>query len=373
MRKKQFEHIVSILFVTVALIFVYNLLPSNKEAEKEANTIVTKYYDSNIVDFSDTYQKNLFQDVLNVYYPEQIGKNQQIVYEIDELRIRKFTDPNAKTGIIDKGLTWGKIINILKMYFIFLFTYIIVMIIIHYLAQSFAIVRFVKIKQGRKSYLNETISYFAEYAKKENPKNQKTESLKKASYSFLKGVVKTIGYIIIFSPAYVVAYSFKTSFSTDSLPFMILLAVMTNGLLINYAYKFYSLLVSESKSGYVETAIVKGLNNNYNTPKFTYKNMFRFNKKFSNHIFQHIYLNAKFKNTLNIKELSALLITGLIIIEMALNIQGYICYELLQNVLFKQYDVVIFIVLLLFFTVKMMEMFVDYWYYHYSKRYENKD
>lgn len=373
MRKKQFEHIVSILFVTVTLIFVYNLLPSNKQLDKEADANVAKYYNSNLVDFSDSYQKNLFQDVLNVYYPNDKEKNQQIVYEIDELRIRKFTDPNAKTGIVDKGLTWGKITSILNMYLFFLFVYIIVMIVIHYLAQSFAIIRFVKIKQGRKSYLNETISYFAEYAKKENPKNQKTESLKRAGYSFIKGVGKTVGYIMLFSPAYVVAYSFKTSFSTDSLPFMILLAVMTNGLLINYAYKFYSLLVAESKSGYVETAIVKGLDNNYNTPQFAYKNIFKFNKKFSNHIFQHIYLNAKYKNTLNIKELSALLITGLIIIEMALNIQGYICYELLQNVLFKQYDVVIFIVLLLFVTVKLMEMFVDYWYYHYSRRYENKD
>ncbi|MFH0736670.1 MAG: hypothetical protein V1773_00975 [bacterium] len=372
MKRKILEHLFSIVFVALIFILLYYLIPNSTE-KKTSNIVIKKYYDLSLIDFSDSYQKNLFNDVLNVYYPHDIQKNNNLVYDIDEYRLSKFTSINEKTGIEEKGLTANKIKNILGMYVLFLFIYLTVIIIIHYLAQSFAIIRFVKIKQGRTSYLHESISYFKEYKKNDLPKQQRTEYLKKTIITVLKGTIKIAAYLIIFSPAYVVAYSIKTSVNTDSVFFMILLAVFTNGLLINYAYKFFSLLTSESKTGYVETAIVKGLNNNYHSSIFKYIKIFNFNKKFPNHVFHHIYINAKYQNILNIKALSSFLITGLIIIEMALNIQGYMCYELLQNVLYKQYDVVIFIVLLIFFTVKMMELFVDFWYYRYSKKYENKN
>ncbi len=372
MKRKALEHLFSMGFVTIVFIFVYYLIPKSTET-RDNNLLVKKYYNLGIVDFSDSYQKNLFNDVLNIYYPKDLQKNRMLVFDIDEYRLSQFVNQDAKTGVEEKGLTAKRIRSILGMYFVFLFVYITVMIIIHYLAQSLAIIRFVKIKQGRTSYLKESISYFKEYKNIENTKTEKTEYLKKVIISVIKGAFKIAAYFIIFSPAYVVAYSIKTSVNTDSVLFMILLAVFTNGLLVNYAYKFFSLLTSESKSGYVETAIVKGLSNNYYDSIFKYVKIFHFNKKFQNHVFHHIYINAKYQNILNIKALSSFLITGLIIIEMALNIQGYMCYELLQNVLYKQYDVVIFIVLLIFFTVKMMELFVDFWYYRYSKKYENKN
>ncbi len=63
----------------------------------------------------------------------------------------------------------------------------------------------------------------------------------------LKALLKGVAYTILFAPAYVIAYSFKTRIDTDSLLFMIVLGVVSNGLLINYANKFYAFLAAESR------------------------------------------------------------------------------------------------------------------------------
>ena len=58
---------------------------------------------------------------------------------------------------------------------------------------------------------------------------------------------------------------------------------------------------------------------------------------------------------------------------MALNIQGHLCYELLQNILYKRYDVVITIVLGIFWVVKGTEILADAWQHAESRRYSNEE
>ena len=77
-------------------------------------------------------------------------------------------------------------------------------------------------------------------------------------------------------------------------------------------------------------------------------------------MFDHIYQNARFQYLSTIKEQASFLITGLIIIEMALNIQNHLCYELLQNILYSNYAVVVSIVLAIYFLVKATEITVDF-------------
>jgi len=60
---------------------------------------------------------------------------------------------------------------------------------------------------------------------------------------------------VLFSPAYVIAYAIRTEFNTDTIIFMALLGVVSNGLLVTYANKFYAFLVAESRKGYVETGL----------------------------------------------------------------------------------------------------------------------
>ncbi|SVC13362.1 uncharacterized protein METZ01_LOCUS266216, partial [marine metagenome] len=161
-----------------------------------------------------------------------------------------------------------------------------------------------------------------------------------------------------------------TRFDTDTFVFMILLGAVSNGLLVMYAQKFYTFLVTESRKGYVQTAVVKNLNASF--IELPLQIVLQFNKRFDNHILQHIYLNARYQYILTLKEQASFLITGLIIIEMALNIHGHLCYELLQNILFEQYDIVLVILLGLFLVVKATEILVDMWMGFETMKYENR-
>lgn len=168
--------------------------------------------------------------------------------------------------------------------------------------------------------------------------------------------------MILFSPAYVIAYSMKTRFDTDSLPFMIGLGIISNGLLASYTHKFYTFLVAESRKGYVETAVVKNLSTSYSTSSgdgIPLGRIVQFRKSFPGHVFQHIFLNARHQFIPTFKEHASFVITGLVIIEMALNIQGHLSYEMLKNILSKQHDVVLVIVFAIYLLVKATEVVVD--------------
>ena len=128
--------------------------------------------------------------------------------------------------------------------------------------------------------------------------------------------------LVLFSPAYVVAYALKGRVEISSLFFLVLLAVLTNGMLVNYATGFLTLLTAESRKGYVDTALVKNLaadwswNTRHGVPAEV---LWRPGASAPGHVFHHIYLQARYQHLPALKEHASFLITGLIIIEMALN------------------------------------------------------
>jgi ABC-type dipeptide/oligopeptide/nickel transport system permease component len=87
--------------------------------------------------------------------------------------------------------------------------------------------------------------------------------------------------------------------------------------------------------------------------------IFRLNKKFPGHVSDQIYENVRHQYLNTLKEQASFLITGLIIIEMALNIQGHLCYELMQNILYKNLPVVLFILFGIFLLVKLTQVIID--------------
>ena len=56
---------------------------------------------------------------------------------------------------------------------------------------------------------------------------------------------------------------------------------------------------------------------------------------------------------------------------MALNIHGHLTYELLRQLLYKNYPIVIAIMLCIFLTVKLTELFTDILLHREAKKYEN--
>ena len=373
MKKKLLQHLFSILFVGVIFILSFFLfLEDNHNTSLAQDKHIKTYAELDFINFENPFERAMFEDVINIFYPNQKAKNDSLVRNILKYRHQQIEE-NLKQSRLVKGISYDKLIDLLIMFLKFVLVYILVLLLTTYGVQTFATLRFIKMKQGRSSYIMLIWHYL-----KEKPRNNLVNWIAyiyNILLLFSKACVKGCVYLILFSPAYVIAYSFKTRFDTNTIFFMILLGVISNGLLITYAHKFYTFLIIESRKGYVQTAIVKNLNKGYshsNRDGVSYKSIFRIKKFFPGHVFQHIFLNAHHQYLATIKEQASFLITGLIIIEMALNIQNHLCYELMQNLLYKNYSIVLLIIFAIFLVVKATEIANDYWIFYENRKYENK-
>jgi hypothetical protein len=331
---------------------------ANIHKENHDGLRVKEFLDVPVLNTDDRFQRALLKDVMNVFYPDQYEKNDTIVREVLSIKSDMFNE-KLQTSYIKRGLSISAVMEIAGMFVKFLMVYIIVMVFTYYGVQTLASWRFVREKHKE---------YLEIHSSEESSGNR--FSLSKTTL----GAVKTIAYLVLFSPAYVIAYSIRTEFNTDSVFFMIFLGVISNGLLMTYTNKFYTFLVSESRKGYIDTARAKNLNE-----KFTISHdgislslLLSPIKQFKGHLFNHIYKNAHFQYLSTIKEQASFLITGLVIIEMALNLHGNLNYELLRQILYKNYEIVIVIVLGIFYIVKCTEIFTDYLVHREMQKYENR-
>jgi len=308
------------------------------------------------VDAGDPFTRALLKDAMNIYYPNQEDRNDSIltgIIGLNEKKLRKNLESYQ-----EETLSFSRVLQILGMYIRFLIVYVLVMMLTYYGVQTMGVWRFVRKK--RSSQISKNIY-----------PNEKVLKLKVIGTGF----GKLLAYLILFSPSYVIAYSMRTEFSTDSTFFMVLLGVISNGLLVTYANKFYSFLLTESRKGYVETARVKNLCNSYlpeDVHGITMKDILKPIKRFDNHVFGHIFANARYQYISTIKEQAAFLVTGLVIIEMALNIHGHFSYEMLKQMLYRNYDIVLVFFLGIFYTVKLTEMATDWVLYREMLKYENR-
>lgn len=354
MKNKIKEHISATLLVTLVIgVMLFFAGRARQSSADSANEKISGYVNLPFVLYDDPFHMALFKDVLNIYYPGRAAENEEILRGVQAYRESRFAE-NLQTAHIQESLSSKKLLRILWMYVHFLLVYALVMALTYYGVQTLGVVRFVRKKQ-----------------KSESAGRKKT---RKTLRIVLKAAGKSLAYFVLFSPAYIIAYSVRTEFKTDTTFFMVLLAVLSNGLLVTYANKFYAFLTAESRKGYVETARVKNLDCSYrqDTPNgISYRQIFAFRKRFDGHVFQHIFANARHQYLSTIKEQASFLITGLMIIEMALNIHGHLSYEMLRQILYKNYDIVLIVVLLIFYTVKMTEMLADIRVHRENLRYEN--
>ena len=354
MNRKLLEHGLSIAFVTAVLLCVLFAVRSGTQTRTKAEAASSQTYGNlGFVDFDNAFHKALLKDAVNIFYPDQYEKNNAAVEKILANKENEFSRKLQESGV-EERLSFGKLLQLLVMLLKFVLVYAVVMILTYYGVQTIAVFRFTR----KKLRSRETTRSFA---------------------GVLARVAKTIGktavYFVLFSPAYVIAYSIRTEFNTDTIVFMALLGVISNGLLVTYANKFYAFLVAESRKGYVETALVKNLSDSY-SPRgpggIGYRAILRPAKRFDGHVFGHIFSNARYQYLSTIKEQASFLVSGLIIIEMALNIHGHLSYEMLRQMLYKNYDIVIAIILGIFYVVKGTEVVVDMMGNRAEKRMENK-
>ncbi|MEJ2052395.1 MAG: hypothetical protein P8X42_00630 [Calditrichaceae bacterium] len=368
-RKKLIEHIFSILLVSAVLgALLYISIRDKNTRDNKANNRISVYLKLDFIDFEKPFDRALLKDVLDIYQPENKANHDSLLRAINAYRTNNLIK-GLEEAYVSEKLTSEKLIQLSVMYLNFILVYVLVMFLTYYGVQTFGTFRFIRKQKNHQSHL---LSFFKQVLS--SPEKNKFKYYFDIFVHLIKAIITALAYLVLFSPAYVIAYSMKTQFNTDTILFMIILAVISNGLLITYTNKFYSFLVTESRKGYVQTAIVKNLNNSYsykNKNGISYSSLFNIRKRFPNHVFQHIFSNARYQYLQTIKEQASFLISGLIIIEMALNIQGHFTYELLRQLLYKNYDIVIVIILGIFYMVKFTEILVDWLSYRESLKYEN--
>ena len=365
-------HIVSFILVSIVLLSLFTFFNNRqKEIKNLQNSRVEKWLKLDYLDFDDPLQKAILEESLNLFDPSAVKENEKQISQIEKYRNQQVLE--AVKADQSGAVSLDQISNLLTMYFKFIVVYLITLILTFYGVQTLGSYKFIKEKQNPESALVKLKNVF------QTPPAQHTfpaylKMLSKSGFIILKVIAKGLVYMVLFSPAYVLAYSFRTRFDTETVFFMILLGIISNALLITYSQKFYTFLKSESRKGYVETAIVKNMDNDYHfiSPKgLNQISVFLWRKTFPGHVFNHIYENAHFQYLSAIKEQASFLITGLIIIEMALNIQNHLCYELLQNLLYRNYAYVTLIVLGIYYIVKTTNIAVDWYVQKASHKYYN--
>jgi hypothetical protein len=365
LRSKLIGNIAGIAIVFIAACAIIFTLRNSEKKEDASHQISEKYLNVPGIDFGNPVDRSLFLESLNIFYPDAEKRNDSLLQAIDNLRQRRFSDAALKSGYEGDGLQWNTVRKLSGMYLQFILIYTFVLIVIYFAAQRIAIYRFVKMKQHRESYLEQFVLSCRKF-------KSGTEWIQRSALSLLKALAKGILLVILFSPAYVIAYSVKTTLDTSSIFFMVLLGILSNGVLIQTANKFFTLLVAESRKGYVQTAIVKNLNNSYEwdvAAGIRRRSLWMYRENFQSHVFGHMYSNARFQFIPVLKEYASFLITGLIIIEMALNIQGHLCYELLQQILYRHFDTACLIIFGIFLLVKATEIVIDIWYDREKRKY----
>lgn len=373
MKRWVIDHLASVALVLVAFAVLFAITRKEETpATSQQRELIAPYLSLKALDAADPLHRALLTETFSVFYPDSPERADTLLRALDANREEQFTTLALKTGVEAPGLTWAKAARLAPMYLNFLLVYVIVLALTYYGAHTAGVYRFVRMKQRRDPPLREFRRRFSSALSDRSGRSRAKQLLSALPYlgaALLKGVA----YALLFAPSYVIAYSFKTNIETDSYLVMVLLAVISNGLLVSYANKFTTLLVHESRKGYVETAMVKNLHSSYawNRPEgISVSAVLSFRKRFPSHVFGHVYSNAHFQYIRTVKEQAAFVVTGLVIIEMALNIQNHLCYELLQTVLYKDYAVAAAIIFAIFLAVKGTEIGVDGWFRHEAKKYD---
>jgi hypothetical protein len=353
-------HLTSLAFVGFLFLLIYVLFSGGDTGktyhfEKE----IKQFMQLDFLDLSSPEDLALLHESLNIYDPDHLAKNDSLIAEI---KLYLHDQMQIKLGPQDRAEVAGntKLSQILLMLGEFALIYLLVLLVTYYGVETFGIYKFFRIQQGG-SFLAQ-LRRSSRHVVSADSWIEKTRYLAVLAGRLSRGILKGILYLALFAPAYVIAYSFKTRFESGTLLIMILLAVISNGLLITYTQKYFTYLVQESRKGYVQTAIVKSLRQDYRFNRETgipLTALFRIRKRFPGHIFDQIYENVRFQYLQTLKEQASYLISGLIIIEMALNIQGHLCYELMQQILYMNLPLILFILFGIFLIVKLTEIIID--------------
>ena len=343
MKAKLIEHLFSILLVTlIAVVGMRWYAGAQERGHRDRFGAAYPYIDLPVADMRTPFRTALFEDLLDWYHPGDRDGNREAVQALREYRLQGGGGATPSGSPRQPG---AKVIA--GMYARFLAVFALVLALTWYGALTLGLIQFVRMNRRSERQVLQRPS---------TPVARATALLRRAG----AGTVGFAAQCVLFSPAFVIAYSIRTQFTTDTVPFLVALSVLSNGLLATYANKCYTLLVAEGRKGYVRTARVKNLCSDWDhTAGVGWRSLLAPRKRFDGHILGPIYRNAALQYIPTVKEQASFLITGLVITEMALNIHGYLSYELLRQLLYRNVSTAVLLALLIFYAVKIADIVID--------------
>ena len=352
--------------VGIVLVAVAGAIRSEQSsAAPPVDPRISRYLAIDSLDWGDPLDRALFRDALVALGTGGRRTADSLLRAVDDARLAAFADPSRKLGGEREQLDGHALAELLPMIVAFLAVYFAVIVLTYLAARAFAVWKFIAWKQGGDSA-------FRRYLGVIDAKG--IRGVVTGADLLVLAIARGALALVFFSPAYVIAYALRTSLDTESVFFLVPLAVVSNGILINQANHLFTLLVAESRKGYVETAVVKGVGASWlwHVPGGLRRRVLLFPAAGARgHVFRDIYRNARLQYIPSLKEYAAFVVTGIVIIEMALNISGHLCYALLRHILYREYDIAIAIVFVIFVTVKLTEMLLDVWHALEQRRYAN--
>ncbi len=356
-----------LIFGSLLLIISFSNIKHHNTTEKYEEVI--SLFKNSGLDINSRYDREIFEDAVTNYFSSEKEKRDFLISNLKEFVEKRFTEKELKTGSNKKTLSVETVSIILWKFMKFILVFIIVEVLIFYLSEKLASLKFFLEKERKNNFHILIVRFFAERKKRFVPDKI---NLKELLLLFIGAVGRFSAYFIFFSPVYVIAYIFKFNAENTTFIWIILFGVFTNGVLIAGINRFFQLLISESKRGYVETLHVKNLPmfENHEIREFINSSM-KIKIDFGETIFAQIFESAHLQFVGSFKQISRFVITGLIIIGMALNIQSGLFYEMLQSFLFKEYDILFFILFLIFLAVKIIDVIIDLYSLKLEGKYDN--
>ncbi|NUQ80969.1 MAG: hypothetical protein HUU10_05090 [Bacteroidetes bacterium] len=326
-----FRHLGSLLVVSIVFFFIgMALQPLRTVNTSKPDPTIARWLSVPGIDWQDPLHQAIVADLIEAANPDSDG-------EMVVRSIRRYQSDQLARGLAENrqqaGLVFHDPFNALRQFSEFTLLYAIVLIFSVFGAQTIGTYRFLL------------------FIRKEE---QESEGWHDAG--------RTLLLFVLFSPGFLVAYSLKAFWTADSWPVLVALGLLTNGSLALYSQKFLNLLLTNHHHGFIQMARVRGVNENFSPGKpdgVPWRVILSWKKSCPGHLLHHSMLNARLDYGPTAREQAAFTVTCLIILEMALNIQGRFGYELLRQVLFRNLPDVLIMMASLFLLVRATEWVVD--------------
>jgi hypothetical protein len=362
------SHLISL--AVFAVIFLLLIFVSEKSKEQNPYSEIKKLLAIAELNEGNELDEAVFTDGIRAYYNSSPEKADSILNEYNAYKNYLLTSRESKANTDVRTLSTEVALKLTGKALVFLFYFTVIALLLFYLSESFALLKF-KLEMQKVNKINKDI-YELIREHKEERRAIRSFPLKKMLMLIFAAFGKVAAYLILFSPVYLVGYVFKFNYENITFIAYVLLAVFTNGVLVTSTNKFYRLLESEKTKGYVETAKIKGVKAGFGKRDgVSLLRIFLPVKYFGEHILTPIYKTAHLQYLSEFKEIARFQITGMIIVELALNFQNGIFYELLQSLLRKEYGILFFSLLLVFIVVKLVDIVSDYFFIKENRKYEN--